>query len=148
MGKTVIHSNKLHITVRVILLIIALIILSGILIGYTLYNKPQRSVENEEAVTVSATQLFKEFESNETEANAAYLNKAVLVTGTISEISSNQDGKAVLILETENPMFGVSCTLEEQAQGLSAGSSVTVKGICTGYLSDVVITRGIISKEE
>lgn len=132
---------------RVILLIIALVILSGILIGYTLYNKPQRSVEREEAVSVSADQLFKDFEGDEAAANTKYLNQAVLVTGTISEISFNQDGKTVLILGTDNPMFGVSCTLEGQAQGLSAGARVSVKGICTGYLSDVVITRGIIIKD-
>jgi hypothetical protein len=148
MGKTVVHSNRFHFPMRIILIIIALIILAGILIGYTLYNKPQRSVESEKAIAISAIQLFKEFEENETDANTKYLNKAVLVSGVISEINSNQEGKTVLILETENPMFGVSCTLEDQAQGLSTGASVTVKGICTGYLSDVVVTRGIIPKNE
>ena len=138
----------MRISLKVILSIIAVLILSGMLIGYMLYNKPQRSVKNEEAIEVTAAQLFQEFEGNETSANIKYLNKAVLATGTISEISSNQEGKTVLILETDNPMFGVSCTLEESPQELIKGSSVSVKGICTGYLSDVVITRGIISKNE
>jgi hypothetical protein len=131
---------------KAILIIIALVFLTGILIGFILYNKPHRSVENEEAIAVTAVQLFKAFEQNEEKSNTMYLNKAVLVTGSVSEISSNQEGKIILILETDNPMFGVSCTMEDKIDGVASGDVVTVKGICTGYLSDVVVTRAIISK--
>ncbi len=139
-------SLKNRTSLRAILMGSALLILIAILIAFILYNKPQRSVENESAIAITATQLFKEFEQNEEKANEMYLNKAVLVTGTVSEISLNQDGKTVLILETENPMFGVSCTMEGTLEGSASGSTIKVKGICTGYLSDVVLTRAIISK--
>ena len=146
MKKAVIHSNNMSVPMKAVLLIIAVIILSGVLIGYREYNKPARSVANEVAITITASQLFNEFEANEAVANKKYLNKAVLVTGSVSEISFNQSGKTVIILESDNPMFGVSCTMEEKPQNLAIGIKVSVKGICTGYLSDVVVTRGIISK--
>lgn len=146
MNKAVMQSYKLSMPMKAILLIISAIVLTGILIGYKEYYKPQRSVENEVAIAVTAVRLFTEFEANEAKANSKYLNKAVLVTGIVSEMSFNQSGSMVIILASDNPMFGVSCTMEEKPQGLVKGETVSIKGICTGYLSDVVVTRGIVSK--
>lgn len=142
------NTKKWKVPTRVILLIVGLIILSGVFIGYELYNKPQRSVEDEVAIAITAKELFQKFESDEAKANATFLNKAVLVTGKISEISRNQDGKTVLVLETDNPMFGVTCTLEDSMEVVAPQTNVSVKGICTGYLSDVVVTRGILENKE
>jgi len=66
------------------------------------------------------------------------------VTGTVSEILTNQDGRSVLVLKTNDPLFGISCTMTDDISRVQPGMSVTIKGICTGYLSDVVITNGIL----
>ena len=115
------------------------------IVGYKLYNKPHRNVEDEEAMRVDAADLFDEFQRDERTANVRYLDKALEVKGTISEILTNQDGQTVLILKTNDPLFGISCTMTDPVT-VQPGMHVTIKGICTGYLSDVVITNGIVMK--
>ncbi len=120
---------------------LALVVTCGVI--YLMYNKPDRDPANEISIKVSAVELFKSFESNETEANKLYLDKVLEVTGKISEVTSNQDGVPILTLETENMMFGVRCTMENVEPIGQVGETVIVKGICTGYLSDVIITNAI-----
>jgi len=104
-------------------------------------------VQDEKAVTIAATAIFDSFTVNETKANELYLNKAIQVTGEISEFKKNQDGQAVVYLKSTDPVFGVNCTFKEDPGPLEKGTTITFKGICTGYLSDVIINQGIIVKE-
>ena len=118
-------------------------------ISYGLYvwNKPQRDVQDEKAVAIAAVAIFDSFTMNETKANELYLNKAIQVTGEVSEFKKNQDGKAVVYLKSTDPVFGVNCTFKEDPGPLEKGTTITFKGICTGYLSDVIINQGIIVRE-
>ncbi|HEX8038391.1 MAG TPA: hypothetical protein VF490_04550 [Chryseosolibacter sp.] len=117
----------------------------GSVVAYRLYNKPHRSVEKESPyASMSAYELFSAFETNEAEANIRYLDKVIEVDGTVSEILSNQDGESVLLLKTGDPLFGISCTIKGGIANVKPGMPVTVKGICTGYLSDVVLTDGLL----
>ena len=129
---------------RKIILIVSLLFVTLTFIGLKLYNKPHRSVADEESIPISASQLFVDFEQDESVANQKYLDHVVDVTGVVSETLTNQQGQTVVFLKSENPMFGIQCTLESHSIGVSPGSTITVKGICTGYLSDVVITKGIL----
>jgi hypothetical protein len=115
-------------------------------LGYRMFNKPHRSVADEVAIEVSSSDLFQQFETNEEAGNTKFLDKAILVSGEVAEIVTNQEGKTVVILATDNPLFGVSCTMEGSSDDVQIGSTVTIKGICVGYLSDVVINRAIITK--
>ncbi len=119
------------------LLVIAIVV-------YSVYNKEHRSVLEEDAMVVLAVDLFSEYETNEEAANTKYLDKAIEVTGGVAEIFDNQEGKPVIILATDNPMYGVQCTIVEEQEGIEIGTTVTIKGICTGFLSDVVITSGVV----
>jgi hypothetical protein len=131
---------------KALFILLPIVLLIGVFVAYKQYTKPHRVVEEEVAIHIQASKLFSEFEADEVTANQNYLNKVISVTGTVVAFNTNQDGASVVLLESENPMFGVSCTLDEKIDSLNLGSSVTIKGICTGYLSDVVITRGILSK--
>jgi hypothetical protein len=131
---------------RAVFILLPLIVFIGAFIAYKQYTKPHRLIEEEIAISIEASQLFSEFETSEVGANQKYLNKVISVTGTIVELNTNQDGASIILLETENPMFGVSCTLEEKSDLVNVGSQVTIKGICTGYLSDVVVNRGRVVK--
>lgn len=122
-------------------IVLALVVICGVI--YLMYNKPHRDPATETSIKVSAAELFRSFESNETEANKLYLDKVLEVTGKITEVSSNQNGVPVLTLETENIIFGVRCTMEKTESLVQVGETITIKGICTGYLSDVIITNAI-----
>ncbi|HEX8334030.1 MAG TPA: hypothetical protein VF622_15530 [Segetibacter sp.] len=127
---------------RTLTAIILLLITVGI-VGWFYLNKPNRTVTNQTGIEVTAAQLVKDYQANEAEANAKYLDKVVQVTGTVSEVSNNQDGKVTVMLSSEDPMSGVFCTLKDEAN-LTVGFSVTIKGFCSGLLSDVRIREAVI----
>jgi hypothetical protein len=127
--------------------VVVFLVISGVVV-YSIFFKSHRSVADEVAIQISATELFDRFETNETEMNSLYLDKVIEVNGEVSEIIFNQDGRTVIILATSSPMFGVNCTMEGDSEGIEVGSIVSIKGICIGYLSDVVINRAIIIKKE
>lgn len=131
-------------TKRMIFLIAALGIVILIFVAYKMYTKPHRSVKRERGIEVSAVQLFDAFTQHEEQANAMYLDKVLEVTGKVSEIGVNLDKKPIIMLETNDMLFGIRCTMADSQLAIEPGSTVTVKGICTGYLSDVVLTSGII----
>lgn len=130
---------------KVLVVVGVLLIAAGIFV-YKLYTREHRMVEQEQYTSIDASQLFTAFEENEAQANTKFLNQIIEVTGVVSEILTNQENKTVVVLKSNDPLFGISCTLEQSASRLSEGDSLILKGICTGYLSDVVLTDCIIIK--
>ena len=111
------------------------------------YNKPARNVAAETGIPVTATELYYKFTSNELQANQAYLNKVLQVSGQVLEVKSMPNAAKVVVLNTGDPMFGVVCTLNtiEPATGnVRPGEKITIKGVCTGYLSDVVLSNSCL----
>ena len=134
------------------------IILSGLLVAgiasigiwYFIFYKPthfKRDVADEQAITITAKQIVKNFQSNEDSANKIYLNKAIAITGEVLEAKKNQDGKPTVTLKSDDSFSNIYCTLKDDAGQIQGGSTITVKGICTGFLSDVVIIDAIIIKK-
>lgn len=115
--------------------------LAGIMVY--LYNKPSRNVVAETGIPVTATELFTKFSTNEPQANNRYLNKVLQVSGQVLEVKSNSTAGRVVILNTGDPLFGIACTLDKP-EVVKPGEKITVKGICTGYLSDVVLTNSYL----
>jgi hypothetical protein len=129
-----------------ILIIVLLLILAGLCYAYYIWNKPARDVSEEKGIQISAVAIFDSFANNEQAANASFLNKAVEVTGKVSNVKKNQAGKTVVYLQTNDPIFGVNCTFKQDPGAIEKGSTITFKGVCTGYLSDVILNEGIIVK--
>jgi hypothetical protein len=132
---------------RKIFMVLIVLIVAGIGYGLYVWNKPHRDVKDEKGILITAAAIFDSFVVNETRANTLYLNKAIQVTGEVAEVKKNQDDQTVVYLKTNDPMFGVNCTFKEDPGPLEKGTTITFKGICTGYLSDVIINQGIIIKE-
>ncbi len=112
---------------------------------YFIFNKPHRDPASEISIQISSEELFKSYETNEAEANMLYLDKVLEVSGKIIEITSNQDHVPIIVLETENTFFGVRCTMQNSPLKEVKGETITIRGICTGYLSDVIITNAIVN---
>ena len=125
------------------------ILLLGVLggaFGFYMYNKPHQDMTKSTAdLKLSSTQLFADFEENETTANVKYLDKIVEVSGRVKEVSQDENGMTSLTLETESDMFGVICQLDNLTKhartDFKEGEEVKLKGICTGVLMDVVLVR-------
>lgn len=133
-------SNRL----RTVVIIFILFIVAGFTVGYIMWNKPHRKVENEKGIEVTASQLVKDYQFSEAEANKKYLDKAVQVTGTVKEIKNNQDGNPTITLASDDAFTGVFCTLKEKPGNVTVGSTVVIKGICSGMLSDVRLREAVL----
>jgi len=127
--------------IRVIIILIVVFSLMGSAYAwFFIWNKSKQDVKDAASIPVSATAIFNEYSTNEKSANTKYIDKIVEVTGEVTNVSKNAEGKTVLLLKTDDLMFGVNCTMEEDAP-VQAGEQVSIKGICTGYLTDVVLIR-------
>ena len=119
--------------------------LAGLLIHF--YNKPPRNVAKETGIPVTATELYAQFTSDHSQANAVYLNKVLQVSGQVLTIKNSPFADPVVVLSTGDPLFGIACSLnmvEPSAKPVKPGEKITVKGVCTGYLSDVVLSNSCL----
>ncbi len=131
--------------VRKILIIIFVLLLIGVGTGIYLWNKPHKKVENAKSITITAATLAKEYSANEKEADAKYLNKAIDVSGTISEIDKNQDGGIMIVLQTDDPTAGIQCALRDKGANPVKGQNIEIKGFCSGNgITGVSLTDCVI----
>ncbi len=112
-------------------------------------NIPKASSKNKEAeITISAIDLFNDFESNEQKSNNLYNGKIIQVEGKILAVSKDEQESTVIILDVEDQFDGVLCTLEENPKNkLSVGDQIKVKGQCNGFLSGVVMMNKCVLVE-
>lgn len=117
-------------------------------IGFYIYNKPVASLENKKPdIEVTASRLISDYESDEKTANGTYLGKIVQVSGKVAAIGV-EEGKTKIQLETENPISMIICELEDgsNAGTVKVGDEIKIKGLCSGYLSDVILVQASLVK--
>lgn len=113
-----------------------------------IYSKNRKfDMVNAEAMTIEANALVKAFQDNEAEANKNYLDKVLLISGTVSATDKTQASERTVTLSSDDPFAGVMVTLDStEAALVNVNDKLTVKGFCKGFLSDVVITSAIVVK--
>lgn len=129
------------------IVLIVIIIAAGIggFVAYQMWNKPHTKVEDVESVVLTVGELTNAFSTDEAAANEKYLNKAIEVTGTVSNTETNQDGNLVVYLVEDGAENDVQCTMRDSNAQVTAGGTVTVKGFCTGSsLFGVLLTDCVI----
>ena len=123
-------------------LFISLIIVSLIFI-FALYNKPHKTYVNEiSAYSLSAENLFVEYNNNYKESNEKYLGSVLSISGVVTKYSRN-----LIILNNR-----IVCSFNEDDSALSSnnitlGDNLTIKGHCIGYddlLEEVRVDHCII----
>jgi len=109
-----------------------------------LYNKPHRNIAGATTdIKIQAGELYQKYSENEGEANELFLDKVIEVKGQVRAISQ-ADHQTSIILDTDDEMFGIACTLNatpEELKDIQEGQNVAVKGLCVGMLSDVVLIK-------
>lgn len=130
--------------------IIGLLVLAivGAFVAYRMYNKPHIDVADASAdITISANTILNEFSSDENAANKKYLEKIVAVKGEISEVKIEKEN-GIITLKTNDDFGSVICHLSDESTKkvvkLKEGETITIKGICTGYLMDVILIKSEI----
>ena len=119
--------------------------LVGAFVAYKMYNKPHVSVANSKSeISLTADKILNDFSLDEKLSNLKYLGKIIEVKGVISEINIEKE-KGIITLETNDDFGSILCHLSEETTKrmsvLQEGQVITVKGICTGYLMDVILVK-------
>jgi tRNA_anti-like len=119
--------------------------------GYKQWTKPHLDVTAAaEDVDIAAKDLYEQFSNNEAVANPKYLDKVIKVCGTVAENSATNAGSTTIQLETGNEMGGIMCELDDLSKqdktAFAKGETVCFKGLCSGYLTDVVLNRCVVTK--
>ena len=115
----------------------------GLIIIYNTYNKPHKDFDKSPfEVTIESIELISLYQDNTDNANTRFLNKILLVIGTITNIETN-----IIILDN-----GIVCTLDPSqiiTEEININNKVSVKGRCIGYdnlLEEVRIDHSFIIK--
>jgi hypothetical protein len=131
-------------------IIIAIALIAAIAFGIYYYvfvysSQHRRQIQSEIGIAITADSLVAKYQADENLANSIYLNKAVVVTGNLLSIDKNQEGKTTLVIGRSDSFSNVSITMSSNLPiAQKVGESITIKGLCTGALSDVVITDGVV----
>ena len=131
-----------------IIIVIALITAIAFSAYYYIFiysSNNHRQVQSETGIVITSDSLVAKYQADENLANSLYLNKAVAVTGNLLSIDKNQEGKTTLVIGRSDSFSNVSVTMISTAPiTQKVGETITIKGLCTGALSDVVITDGVV----
>lgn len=99
-------------------------------------------------VVTSPINLLSAFEEDEISANEKYASKVIKVTGSLSDIKTVSETNLQLVLQAENSIGNVVCNLQSdieiELENLKIGDLINIKGMCTGYMFDVVMDHCII----
>lgn len=104
-------------------IIIIILVIGG---GYIIYLwfKPHRNIAGEKAeFETESAELIQQYRSDENGANALYLDKVIIVRGTVIERDDNH-------IKMED---GIYCNGDFSGASVSEGETVTVKGRIVGY---------------
>jgi len=108
-----------------------------------LFSSSEKKLESISAeLTLTANDLVATYTNDETKSNALYAGKIIEVTGTIKEITF-LNNRTTIILNSTSETFGVICDInpnqKETIYQLKKHQKIKVKGICKGFLKDVIL---------
>ena len=101
------------------------------------------------AFKVQASDLISQFENDEHKATAQYSDKAISVRGVIGTMQVT-DTSATVFMKDRSSMTSVMCQFNNENKNevikFKKNDSVTIKGVCSGFLMDVVMVRCVVDK--
>ena len=126
----------------------------AVIVGSNGYGEYNRSLPDTHymraAFQLEASTFIKQFETDESKANAKYADKTISVHGVAHSIQTT-DTTATVFLNDGYPGTSVVCQFgresNEETKDLKKGDLVTIKGICSGYLMDVVMVRCVLDHD-
>jgi len=109
------------------------------------YHKPHDDLYKKSVdVTVEMEFFLLQYDENEALADSLYLGKLIEWTAPVNEILEGNDGVSLFFTDSQsNGLMAELDTLVKKDLPV-VGEMVTVRGICSGKLIDVVVSRCVI----
>lgn len=133
----------------------------GVWQGLKEYNRTNKDLSTVRPdIKISVVDLIHEYETNDSVSDQKYLGKVIETNGNIKKIEKDEKGYYTVVLGDTNNLSSVRCSMDtvhnEDAAHLTAGSSVILRGACTGFNkdemglgSDVILNRcAVIAKKD
>ena len=110
-----------------------------------------RTIEDEVAAAwttwVTASDLYREYRSNEVAADEKYKGKILTVTGTVESVGKDIADTPYVAIKAGDVIGSVQCMFSEQYSSdlasLHKGDEVKIRGKCDGKFGNVIL-RGCI----
>ena len=124
--------------------LVTLIVFSILAVGSTESEEDTKEVQSKApSYTLSANQLYREYENNEVSADAKYKGKIVIVSGKIQDVGKDIMDEPYIVIGGEGFLDGVQCSFAKSQESsiarLSKGQNVKVKGEVSGKMGNVQI---------
>lgn len=136
--------------VKIALFTVFIFAIAAILAGLYFYTEKHPDMAKARAdFKITATELEKEFEENEQTASTKYINKILEVSGEVASVNPSENNIMNISLKTGNDMSSVICTLAASgdASKLNSGEKIIIRGVCSGFLMDVLLNNCVIVVE-
>jgi len=124
--------------------------------AYREFNRKNKNLHDVEAVVhLKSADIITQFSNDEKKAMTAYSGKAIAISGTVKTIDKDEKGFYTIVLGNNESMSSVRCSIDSteslQAATIQSNSTVSIKGMCTGYNADemglgadVILNRCVI----
>ncbi|MDT7832937.1 hypothetical protein RQM59_11135 [Flavobacteriaceae bacterium S356] len=133
---------------------IVLLVLSALLIVFCIYLNSKLTAETyidienvSTELNITSNKLVANFMDNEERADSMFSGKIVEITGRVKEVTFLNNRNTV-ILYGQNTASGIICDFDtnqlEEIKNLSKNQKITIKGVCKGFLKDVVILNCLL----
>lgn len=119
---------------NIFLIFIAIIVIAAI-IGFAIWNQPHRDIKDATALKTTAVLLYKNLTKDSANMKSKFINKVVDVSGEVKNVLKNQKGDQIILLKTDISGGSVNCTMEEKTSNVKPGDTISIKGICSGYIN-------------
>jgi hypothetical protein len=129
-----------------IFILIVIVICAGLFVFYYINKAKPSLVEMKPMYTVTADEIFNDFDKDESAANKKYVDKVVEVSGVVQSFNKKSNTDRSIIFQTSSGMFGVICKIDSTYNPsftVDKGANLKIKGVCTGMLMDIILVRCI-----
>jgi hypothetical protein len=133
--------------VKILLGVVVFIAIAGIGAALYLFNMQHKDLNKAKPdFVITAVDLQKAFEDNETAATAKYVKKVLEVSGVVDAVKTGEANTINVTIKSGSDLSSVICTFPASADqsGFTPGSQVKVRGECSGYLMDVLLNNCVV----
>lgn len=141
-------TNKKPWLKKILIFVLVLIVATGVGI-YLIFNEKFEDTDTQNAAfTITADELIKEFQQNDSAANKKYLEKIILVKGRIAETEAADTTVNIKMMDTLTGSYIIFAFQEQhikEAKQLKEGDVVSIKGSCSGGTYSKILETEFIS---